>query len=549
MKTISVRAHRSKATRVKSGRASSLLIPSRPRNGILKRAALGVMVLALVASALGQSRTGIVHFDNSGAPAAQADFQTGLTQLHNFQYEQAEKLFQKAEVADPNFAMAYWGEALTHVHPLWNYEDLDGARKVLLKLAPTAEERIAKAKTPREKEYFRSIETLFGEGDRDTRNARYSDALAQVHEHYPKDVDAAALYALSLLGKQLKRDPALYMRAAAVLEDYFPTNQQHPGVVHYLIHSYDDPVHAPLGMRAARLYGNIAPDSGHAQHMTSHIFIAMGMWPEVIHANLEALATSTRLSEAGAEFAAVCNHASSWLLYGYLQTGEVEKAHDVVANCVPKTLAAPPDRTAYGYAQEMTAHYVIGAQKWNDPLLQQMAAPDKFPRALATYWYIHAIAAANRGDMDEAQKDYDALKKTHEAIVVEMKRAVHPNSAIEQYAAVEERQVEATLLLARGDQSGALELLKQTMKMETEIPFEFGPPEVPKPTAEMYAELLMKMNKAADAMAVLHEQLSRTPGRTATLSDLRDAAKMAGDAVAQKSADDLLATNLRQQTK
>ena len=148
---------------------------------------------------------------------------------------------------------------------------------------------------------MRSVETLFGEGDRDTRNARYSDALAMVHEHYPKDVDAAALYALSLLGKQLKRDPALYMRAAAVLEDYFPDNQQHPGVVHYMIHSYDDPVHAPLGMRAARLYGKIAPDSAHAQHMTSHIFIAMGMWPEVIHANLESLATSTRSSDSGAE--------------------------------------------------------------------------------------------------------------------------------------------------------------------------------------------------------------------------------------------------------
>jgi len=159
-------------------------------------------------------RTGKVDFANSGAAAAQESFQGGLAQLHNFQYEQAEHLFRQAEASDPNFAMAYWGEALTHVHPLWNYEDLAGARAVLQKLAPTAEQRAGKAGTEREKEYLHSIEVLFGEGDRDTRNQHYADALALLHEHYPQDVDAAALYALSLLGKQLTRDPATYMRAA-----------------------------------------------------------------------------------------------------------------------------------------------------------------------------------------------------------------------------------------------------------------------------------------------------------------------------------------------
>jgi tetratricopeptide (TPR) repeat protein len=507
-----------------------------------------IILAALVATcgmgAATQSRTGKVNFANSGAATAQESFQAGLAQLHNFQYEQAEHLFRQAEASDPNFAMAYWGEALTHVHPLWNYEDLAGARTVLQKLAPTAEQRAGKAGTEREKEYLHSIEVLFGEGDRDTRNQHYSDALGLVHEHYPQDVDAAALYALSLLGKQLTRDPATYMRAAAVLEDYFPANQQHPGVVHYLIHSYDDPVHAPLGMRAARLYGKIAPDSGHALHMTSHIFIAMGMWRDVIQANLEALAASTRQSKSGADFAASCNHGNSWLSYGYLQVGESQRAHEVIASCMQKTSTLPLDKTSYGYAQQMLAHYLVETQQWTDPLLSQPAPPAQFPHALVTYWYSHAMAAAQRGDLPQAQKDFDAMTSAHTALVASLAAETHPNKAAESYAAVEEQQVKAMLLLGRGEKAQALEILQEAAKKEGAIRFEFGPPAVPKPSPELVAELLMKLGRPSEAIQVLRDQLARTPGKTATLSDLRDAAKLANDSATQKAAEEVLATNL-----
>jgi tetratricopeptide (TPR) repeat protein len=507
------------------------------------------IILAALAAICGvgaaaQSRTGKVNFANSGAATAQESFQGGLAQLHNFQYEQAEHLFRQAEASDPNFAMAYWGEALTHVHPLWNYEDLAGARAVLQKLAPTAEQRAGKAGTEREKEYLHSIEVLFGEGDRDTRNQHYADALALLHEHYPQDVDAAALYALSLLGKQLARDPATYMRAAAILEDYFPNNQQHPGVVHYLIHSYDDPVHAPLGMRAARLYGKIAPDSGHALHMTSHIFIAMGMWRDVIQANLESLASSTRQSKSGADLAASCNHGNSWLSYGYLQVGDFQRAHNVIASCMQKTFALPLDKSSYGYAQQMVAHYLVETQQWNDSLLGQPAPPEQFPHALATYWYSHAMAAAQRGDVAEARKDFDALTSAHAAMLASLAKEAHPNMAAVSYAAIEEQQVKAVLLFGHGDKAQALEVLQEAAKKERAIPFEFGPPAVPKPSAELVAELLMRLNRPLEAIQVLRDQLTRTPGKTATLSDLRDAAKLAKDSATQKSAEEVLATNL-----
>ncbi|MEO8724767.1 MAG: hypothetical protein ABI383_01475, partial [Acidobacteriaceae bacterium] len=239
------------------------------------------------ACAFGQyGDVGEVHLANSGAPAAQPAFQHGVAELHDFEYGSAVKDFHAAEATDPNFAMAYWAEALTHVHPLWNYDDLDGGRAALNQLAPTPEARAAKAATQREKDYLSAIEVLYGAGTRQQRWSKYADAMGELHRKYPDDVDAAAFYALALMGTVAQhRDYAVYMRAAAVLEDYFPKYPRHPGVLHYLIHAYDDPVHAPLGMRAAKLYAADAPNAAHAQHMVSHIFIAMGMWPQVVAAN------------------------------------------------------------------------------------------------------------------------------------------------------------------------------------------------------------------------------------------------------------------------
>lgn len=466
---------------------------------------------------------GEVHFANSGATAAQKSFLRGLAQLHNFQYPQAESLFQEAERTDPDFAMAYWGEALTHVHPLWNYEDLAGARAVLHKLAATPEARAAKAQTPREKEYLRSIEILFGEGDRDTRNARYADALEALHQRYPQDVDAAALYALSLLGKYLKRDYATYMRAAAVLEEYYPANQQHPGIVHYMIHSYDDPVHAPLGLRAARLYGKIAPDSGHALHMTSHIFIAMGMWPDVVQANLEALATHH------GDAAQPCDHANSWLSYGYLQEGKLKEAHDVIAACSAKTRADAPDEGTSQYEQSMLAHYIFETQRWNDEFLQTPPPPAQFPDANIMYSYVQGMSAARRGDVASAEKSLERFKAAHAALKEQLAKETHPNLAVDNYASVEEQQLSALLLIARGKKDEALQVLRQASRAETAIPFEFGPPAVPEPTNELLGELLIDVHRPAEAEAVLRDQLTHTPGKARALSLLHQAAAQAGD--------------------
>src|SRR5947209_7231062 len=268
------------------------------RRCCMRRLALfGFLALSLVFTvpASAQSEVGEVAFANSGPLEAQEPFLRGLALLHNFEYPDAAEQFRKAEAVDPDFAMAYWGEAMTFTHPVWMQQDLDAARAVLGRLGATPEARLAKARTERERDYLRAVEVLYGSGTKEERDFRYSDAMAALHQRYPQDVDATAFYALSLLGTAHQgRDFATYMRSAALLEEVFPTHQRHPGVLHYLIHSYDDPIHAPLGMRAARLYGKVAPNAGHALHMTSHIFVALGLWDDVIAANERAIGVVNR---------------------------------------------------------------------------------------------------------------------------------------------------------------------------------------------------------------------------------------------------------------
>jgi hypothetical protein len=256
-----------------------------------------ILALSLVSAvpAAAQSEVGEVAFANSGSSEAQEPFLRGLALLHDFEYSDAAAQFRRAQGIDPGFAMAYWGEAMTFTHPVWMQQDLAAARAVLGRLGATPEARLAKAKTERERDYLRAVEVLYGKGTKEERDFLFSDAMAALHQRYPDDVDATAFYALSLLGTAHQgRDFAIYMRSAALLEEVFPTHQRHPGVLHYLIHSYDDPIHAPLGVRAARLYGAVAPNAGHALHMTSHIFVALGLWDDVIAGTARTMASRRR---------------------------------------------------------------------------------------------------------------------------------------------------------------------------------------------------------------------------------------------------------------
>src|SRR6059058_1452540 len=229
---------------------------------------------------------GTITFPTSGPPAAQSAFIRGVLLLHSFEYQDAARAFREAQRIDPRFALAYWAEAMTYTHPLWNEQDANAARAALQRLGPTPQARRAKAPTPRERAYLNAVEILYGDGPKARRDTAYSRAMERLVARFPADREAQVLYAASLLGlSQGVRNVPTYMRAAAIVGRVFRDNPDHPGAAHLLIHCYDDPIHAPLGLAAARAYSKIAPDAAHAQHMTTHIFLALGMWDEVVSQN------------------------------------------------------------------------------------------------------------------------------------------------------------------------------------------------------------------------------------------------------------------------
>ncbi len=480
--------------------------------------------LLFAATALAQNDAGDVAFANSGSAGAQKSFLHGLALLHDFEYADAAREFRAAQTIDPSFAMAYWGEAMTYTHPVWFQQDGDAARAALQRLGATSAARLAKAGTERERDYLRAIDVLYGEGTKDARDFLFADAMRGIHARYPDDVDATAFYALALLGTSHQgRDFATYMRAAALLEEVLPAHPMHPGVLHYLIHSYDDPIHAPLGMRAARRYGTVAPNAGHALHMTSHIFIAMGMWDDVIAANRRAIDVVNRQRAAKGKQAVACGHYPLWLHYAYLQKRQFDDARKALDACRVSAF-----ETKFESAGEMDS-YSGRVDSFADMRAHQIASggaltaadnvgiPEGAEFANARFTIAYGDVLANRRDavalraaverLHELQKDAMASRNEH--------RAMNPSAHIRAEVMVE--QADAMLLVAGGKRDEAITLLQNAAKSETSMPFEFGPPVVEKPTYELLGDELSAAGRASEAAAAYRKALERTPGRTMSL--------------------------------
>src|SRR5712692_5894779 len=520
---------------------------------------LSILLLLCSASATAQQDFGEVAFLNSGPAAAQADFLHGLAQLHNFEYEDAAEYFRKAQKVAPDFALAFWGEAMTQNHPVWKEEDVSAAREILNRLAPTPEARSAKAATERENLYLRSVESLFGDGTKEERDRRYESLLAELHRNFPDDVDGAAFAALAILGTaEHGRDFAAYMRAAAVLEEVFPQHSRHPGVVHYLIHCYDDSVHAPLGLRAARIYSKIAPEAGHAQHMTSHIFLSLGMWDDEVKANETAIAVVNRVRQKAGKPPAMCGHYNEWLEYGYLQQGRVADARRVLEGCrqaSEKAAAAASDPKSPAHAAmsgmtmtgmtpammavasyvEMRAHFLIDTQVWNDDTVRWTLPAGDYPFAELTFDYTNAIAAMKRGDLAasrEAALRSESDRQHTEAWMKEQKMNT-PQMSETLLVAIE--QLHALLTAAEGKRDDAVKDLQRIAAKEHQLPLEFGPPTIEKPSDELLGEMLLQLNRPSEARDAFQAALARAPGRRLVVEDLaRTDKEMAAVAAAKE---------------
>jgi hypothetical protein len=493
---------------------------------------VALVLTSAVASASAQSEVGEVSFANSGAAAAQEPFLRGLALLHNFEYPDAAEQFRKAQAIDPNFAMAFWGEAMTNTHPVWFQQDLPAARAVLARLGATPEARLAKAPTERERDYLRAVEILYGNGTKGERDFLFSDAMATLHQRYPDDVDATAFYALSLLGTAHSgRDFSIYMRSAALLEEVFPTHQHHPGVLHYLIHSYDDPIHAPLGMRAARLYGAVAPNAGHALHMTSHIFVALGLWDDVIAANQQAMRVVDRHRAGQGKGAKTCGHYASWLHYAYLQERRLDDAKELFDACRQMATGQfsdhpEPDLSLVPDYAAMRVFQLVETGRWD--AADSIAIPEsRYVDARFLLAYGDVVAAAKKKDLPAFHSAASRLRERQREVIAQFdqKKEVDLDRS---YVELAGRQVDALETIAEGKTDAGMALLRKVADAESAMPLEFGPPPIQKPTNELLGDQLLAAGRNAEAEQAYQSTLARAPGRTLSLQGLLRAQQALG---------------------
>lgn len=464
-------------------------------------------------------------------PAASAGaYVRGLYLLHNFEYGPAAAAFRAAQQSDPGNVMAFWGEAMTYNHPLWAFQDAPAARAVLARLGSDPAARRAKARTPREAQWLDAIEVLYGDGTKLERDRAYHERMRLLFEADRADIDARSFYALATLGLAHQgRDTALYMRSAALLEEAFPQHPDHPGLLHYMIHSYDDPAHAPLGERAAARYAKVAPDAGHAQHMISHIYLALGRWAEVESANVTADAVADAQRRQSGSPAASCGHYNEWLIYALDQQGKDSRSR--VDDCGDQALASLAssdgatvlggDRNLFNNWAAIAVRHGVDTGRWPD----WASLPAGEGSALGRFELAYGRLLAARRDPAAAATALAELAHLRGRIVAAMPAERPDDHESARWLDRALAQGEAIVALAGGRQQEGLRLLRAAAEAETALPPPFGPPILAKPGWEMLGDEYLALGRKAEAADAYRRSLAAAPGRRLSVEGLRAASR------------------------
>jgi dienelactone hydrolase len=476
-----------------------------------------------VAGARGAAGVGRVEFPVAAAPAARAEFARGVALLHSFLYSEARAAFRRARALDSSAVLAASFEALAWTYPVWNVQDTAAARAALRTVAPTREARLARARTARERAWMDAVEALYDERvpAKAPRDTAFSRAVAALHAADARDPEAAAFYAVSLLGlNQGVREPAAYARAEAVADAVLRAHPRHPGALHYKIHAVDDPANAARGMAAARLYGDVAPAVHHARHMTSHIYIARGMWDDVVDANRRAVALAPRFSA----------HYLHWLVYGLVQQGRAAEARAWVdsAAAFAREPGAAPGRATLPVL--LGATWVVDAEAWDDPLARQRPDPARLGGARMLAEFVRGYAAARRAarpvDVVPGSRAADRAAADSVLALLGARRAALRAEATGAVGDADRARtlgdlaawsalLRAELLAGAGRPDSAVLTLRAAAADWEAQPFDFGPPAVLVPPRERAAQLLLyALDRPADALAQADSAERTTPGRT-----------------------------------
>jgi tetratricopeptide (TPR) repeat protein len=491
-----------------------------------------VAVLVLNVSAQ-ESQLGRVEFPTTGSEKAQKHFLRGLAALHSFWYEEALEAFREATKVEPDFAMGYWGEAMTYNHSLWSEQDLTAARAVVAKFKETPK------LTERERAYLNAVRLLYGEGDKRARDVAYSAAMEKLYRAYPEDLDAAAFYSLSLLGiAGSEKGYRLHAQAGAIALEVYQKNPNHPGAAHYIIHAFDDPDHAILALPAARRYASIAPEAHHARHMPSHIFLQLGMWPEAAASNEAAWESSDAwMKRKNLSVSVRDYHSLHWLLYAYLQQGrynDAEKLLRLMKKVMSESTYDNKLRPGYyenNYAN-MAAAFIIETERWN-------LASELFPESKAPATSEQTSMTGSHGSHSAAPATGDATLRTSSASVtlplfVRGLAAAINGSDVSQFitalqavrsnrpanSEIFELEIAALSASMKKDHEKAIELMKRATSLEEATNAPYGPPSLIKPSHELFGEILLRAGQPAEAKEQFKVALLRQPNRALSLRGL-----------------------------
>ncbi|MFK7774127.1 MAG: hypothetical protein AB8F94_18390 [Saprospiraceae bacterium] len=478
---------------------------------------------------------GKIEINVTGSAEAMPYFHEGLLLLHSFEFDDAGEKFAKAIELDSSFAMAAWGEAMSYNHPLWRERYTEDGVAALKKLGDTPEARLEKAPTEFEKDMLSAVEILYTEGEKKKQDVAYKDQMEKLYKKYEGNHEVAAFYALSLLGSvKGGRDTETYEKGAGIAQSIIDENPNHPGALHYLIHSYDDPGHAKLALSAANSYSKVAPDAEHALHMPSHIYVAMGMWDEVISSNIASYEASVaRMKDKELDNDARGYHAFKWLMYGYLQKGNFAKAKEMVYD-MKKYCDEKPSSKARAHFIMMQGAYLTESGDWEDSIAMKTVELEELN--LST----QAVQSFTQGMLAYHQKDKNNLTNAIKAIsklridgearmVVGQPKTCSGVSRYKQPPTksgvnttwVMEMELNALLAMLDGKKATVDKWLASATALESETSFSYGPPNIVKPSHELYGEWLLNDDKKEEAKKQFEIQLERAPKRLLTEKGLK----------------------------
>lgn len=480
----------------------------------------------------GENEFGSVSFSQSCSEDTKADFHLATALLHSFEYTEAEKVFARVLDKDPGCVMAYWGVAMSNFHPLWmapTPAELEKGNKVI-KLARS----ITIDKPSRESDYIEAIATIYDEWktlDHRTRVLKFEEASRQNYRKYPKDNEAAIFYSLALAASADPADKTFknQKKAGEILNGIFSKNPDHPGIAHYIIHNYDYPELAELGLPAARKYASIATASAHAQHMPSHIFTRLGLWNEAIQSNIN----SVKAAQCYAESSGMKGHwdeelhGLDYLIYGYLQSGNDEKALEQINHLNTIEVVTPINfKVAHSFAS-MPARFAVERKDWEAASKLQLKPStlswDNFLWEKSNHHFARILGMVHTGKLNEARAELAILDSIHSKL--SEKKETYKANLVE----VQRKASLSWILFKGGKKNEAVALMTEAVRMEEATAKHPVTPGEIIPARELLGDLYFEMGDYPRSLNEYETDLRRHPNKFNGLYGAAVASEKTGD--------------------